>query len=116
MKTKQTKVEGKCYIWANPKTKWEIEQDLKELGEGNEDKLIPFAYSLSSNKSSYHDSAVRVHEFDVVGTVPPGIDLVAAAIKTLRTKVDDARKEFEIREADLETQIRSLALITYQPE
>lgn len=116
MKTEKTRVEGICYIWAYPKTEWEITQDIKDAGEGNQASVLPFKYAIRTGSTDYRDSAVRVCEFSVVGTVPDGIDLVQKAIVTLKTKIDDARKELAVREADLQKQINALALITYQPE
>lgn len=115
MKTEKTKVEGTCYIWAMPKSDWQIQQDLKEV-DNDMAKVMPFQYKITTGSTNYNDDAVLVGEFDVVGTVPEGVDLVKAAVETLRDKIAEAKKEYEKTVADLEEKIKNLALIEYQPE
>jgi len=113
MQTKRTKVEGTCYIWALPKSDWQIEQDIEEHGVEN---VIPFRYVITANSAHYQTGAVKVHEFDVLGTVPEGVDLIKAAVKTMREEIAEIQKEAAKKVADLEEQIKHLALITYQPD
>ena len=113
MKTAKTNVEGKCYIWAIPKTDWEIKQDLEKMERS---KVVPFRYIIKSSSSDYRDEAVMVHEFDVLGTVPEGVDLITAAVKTLREEIIRVRKEADDRIGELEVKIKNLALIEYRPE
>lgn len=115
MKTEKTKVEGTMYIWAYPKTEWELSQELKEAGEGMEHTVLPFKYRITSSDTNYSQGTVLVADFEVVGTVPEGVDLVKAAIKTLRAEIEEARKEYEKKKVELEEQIGKLALIEYQP-
>jgi len=115
MKTRKTSVEGTAYIWAYPNTDWEIEQDLKEAGD-NKLTVEPFKYQITSNASNWRDESVLVHEFPVVGNVPEGIDLVKAAVKTLRAEIEEVQAEAAKKVSALEEKIKNLALIEYQPD
>lgn len=115
MKTKRTTVEGVNYIWAYPKTNWEIEQDLQEV-DGDMTKVVPFNYQITSNSANWRDDSVLVHEFPVVGNVPAGIDLVKAAVKTLQAEIAQVQAEAEAKVAELNEKIKNLALIEYRPD
>jgi len=114
MKTEKTTVSGKCYIWALPMTDYQVKLALEEV-DGDMEKVTPFKYEITASCSNWHDGAVRVCEFDVVGTVPEGIDLVKQAVETLRDEIIKVRKDADDKIADLEEQIKNLALIEYKP-
>lgn len=113
MKTKRTKVEGTCYIWALPKTDWETQQEIDKVGIEN---VVPFNYKITAHSTHYAIGAVKICEFDVIGTVPEGVDLIQAAVKTLREEIDEVQKEAKQKVDELNERIRKLAMITYQPE
>ena len=115
MKTVKTPVDGVCYIWAIPMSEWELKSALEEAG-GIMKRVTPFKYIITTNNSHYANNAVRVCEFNVMGMVPGGIDLVKKAVETLRDEILRVRKEADDAIVELEVQIRNLALITYQPE
>ena len=115
MKTAKTNVEGTCYIWAYPKTDYEISTELDAVA-GDMTKVIPFKYVITSNSANWRDDAVLVHEFPVTGMVPAGVDLVKAAVETLRTEIQRVQKEAADKVLELEEKIKNLALIEYQPE
>ena len=115
MKTKQTRVEGTAYIFAVPKTEYTLKRELDEVN-GDASKVMPFEYEIRSFNSHFRDDAVLVHEFSIVGTVPEGIDLVVAAVETLRAEIVKVRTEADKRVAEIEKKIRNLALLTYQHE
>lgn len=113
MKTKKTNVEGTCYVWAVPKTDYQISQEIAEVGREN---VIPFKYSITSSETNWREEAVLVHEFPVTGVVPEGVDLVKAAVETLREEIIRVQKEAEAKVAELQEKINNLALIEYKPE
>ncbi len=115
MKTEKTNVEGTCYIWALPKSDWEIEQDLKEAAN-DMTKVIPFKYRITASDINYTSGAVKVCDFPVTGQVPEGIDLVTAAVQTLREKIIEIRRERDKEIAEIEEQIKALALIEFLPD
>ncbi len=114
MRTIETVVSSKAYIWAVPKPEYLLKKELKEA-EGDATKIIPFEYEITSSETHWRDSAVRVHEFDVAGVVPSGIDLVMKAVETLRDKILKVQAVADKEIVKLEEQIKNLALIEYQP-
>jgi hypothetical protein len=115
MKTKSTIVEGTNYIWAFPKTDWEIGQELKDV-DGDMTKIVPFKYQITASDCNWRDDSVLVHEFTTVGVVPAGIDLVKAAVKTLRAEIEQVQADAAKKVSELEEKIKTLALIEYQPD
>ena len=99
-----TPVKGKVAIWAIPKTDAPADEEA-------------FHYQLfSQGYSPWQDGAVKVHEEEITIVVPEGINLVEAAVKTLRAAQDRIRAESVEQIEQLESRIKELALITYQPE
>ena len=115
MKTTECKVEGKAYIWAVPKGDWQLKQEVKD-NEGSMIGICPFRYETTDSDSDWRSTAVLVSEFDIVGTVPSGIDLVMKAVATLRDKIVTIQAEADKEVAKIEEQIRNLALLEYKPE
>lgn len=115
MKTVKTKVEGTGYIWAIPKSDYEIRNELADV-DGDASKVVPFTYIIKSHDSDYRDGAVMVHEFDIVAQVPEGVDLIKAAVATMRDEIVKLQSETKKKVDELEKKIRDLALIEYQPE
>lgn len=107
MKTEKTKVEGSMYVFATTKPDWEL--DNLEPGD------LPFYYEIKSY--DYGDErSVRIHEQNVIVTIPSGIDVTLACIDNLKEQIEVVRKEAEEKVENLEKRIRALALIEYQPE
>ena len=106
MRTEVTIVRGTAYVFATPKTEYEI-QNLEE-GE------LPFRYEIKSYDYCNEDS-VRVCEFPITGTVPAGIDLTMMAIEGFREQIVEVQKVADQKIEMLEEKIKALLLITYQP-
>lgn len=115
MKTTEEVVKSKAYIWAVPKGEWTLKQEV-EANDGNMAGISPFTYVITSSSSDYRDTTVLVHEFDIAGVVPAGIDLVLKAVETLRDKITAIVAEADKEVAKLEDQIKNLALIEYKPQ
>ena len=115
MKTQLTKVDGKAYIWAVPKGEYTLGQEIRENGDSMVG-ICPFKYDVTCNESDWRSDSVLVAEFDIVGTVPAGIDLVLKAVETLRNQIVTIQAEAEKEVAKIEEKIRKLALIEYKPE
>ena len=114
MKTTNEVVKGIAYIWAVPKTEWALKREV-ELNDGVMDGICPFTYDITDSKSDWRNNTVLVHEFDIAGVVPAGIDLVLKAVETLRDKIVEIQAEADKKVAELEEQIKNLALIEFQP-
>ena len=106
MKTETTLVTGTVYVFATPKTEYEIAN--LEAGE------LPFKYEIKSYDYCDEDS-VRVCEFPITGTVPAGIDLTMMAIEGFREQIVEVQKIADQKIERLEEKIKALLLITYQP-
>ena len=113
MKTTNEVVKGKAYIWAVPKSEWTLKQEVEE-NEGVMDGICPFQYDITDSKSDWRNNTVLVHEFDIAGVVPAGIDLVLKAVETLRDKICEIQATADKEVAKLEAQIKNLALIEYK--
>lgn len=107
MKTEETVVTGNMYVFAVPKTEYEIGR--LESGE------LPFRYTLKSYDYEGGDS-VRVCEFPVTGIVPAGIDITMKAIEGFREQIIEVQKDADRQIEVLEDKIKALLLITYQPD
>ncbi len=107
MKTEETVVKGTMYVFATPKTPYEIEK--LEQGE------LPYTYQLKSYDYTDEDS-VRICEFPVTSTVPAGIDITMMAIEGFRERIVEVQKEADRKIERYEDKIKALLLITYQPE
>lgn len=107
MKTELTTVNGTMYVYAIPKTEYEIEK--------LDDNELPFSYVLRSFDFHSDDDAVRVCEFPCTGVVPAGIDLVMQAITGMKERQLEIQKEADRKISRLETRIKALALIEYKP-
>ena len=114
MKTERTNVGGTCYIWAVPKSDYQLQQEVKD--EGDAVKVIPFKYVIRTSSTHWQTDAVLVHEFPVTGTVPEGVDLIKAAVQTMHDEIIRIRKEADKSIAELEERISKLALLEYTPE
>ena len=115
MKTTNEVVKSTAYIWAVPKSEWLLKKEVEE-NDGIIEGICPFRYEITDDNSDYRSSAVLVHEFDIAGVVPAGIDLVLKAVETLRGKIAEIQAEADKEVAELEKQIKNLALIEYKPQ
>lgn len=115
MYTVETKVWADAAIWAIPKTV----EALKYENRVNPDGTVsePFMYKIYVGYSTpYESGAVKVHDFEVVATVPAGINLVEKAVETMRKEIDTIRAESYNAVTKLEKRIQDLMYITHQPE
>lgn len=105
MFTKNESVTGDISIWAVPRQSWESED------------APPFHYSLySSGRYPYQEGSVKVTTVSVTLQVPAGINLLQAAIETLEEAKDQAHKTYLEKVNHIDKQIKSLQMLTYQPE
>jgi len=114
MKTTTEVVKGKAYIWAIPKGEYVLKKEVEE-NDGVLEGISPFTYLITNSSSDWRDNTVLVHEFDIAGVVPSGIDLVLKAVETLRDKIAVIVAEADKEVKALEDQIKNLALIEYKP-
>jgi len=115
MYTVETKVWADAAIWAIPKTV----EALKYENRVNPDGTIsePFIYKIYAGYNTPYDSgAVKVHEFEVVATVPAGINLMEKAVETMRREIDSIRAESYNEVTKLEKRIQDLMYITNHSE
>lgn len=115
MKTMREQVDGKCYVWAFPKTDWELQQEI-DARDGNMAGIMPFKYEITTSSSNWRDDSVLVCDFAVSTWVPEGVDLVKAAISTLRDEISRVQEEADKKIAELQEKINNLALIEFKPE
>ena len=114
MKTVQCEVRSTAYIWAVPKNEYTLKREVEE-NDGSMLGVCPFQYEITDSETNWRSTAVRVADFGIVGTVPPGIDLVLKAVETLRDKIVTIQAEADKEIAQVEEQIRNLALLEYKP-
>jgi hypothetical protein len=115
MKTKREVIQGNMYIWAKPKTEWQLERELEEV-DGDMTRIDPFTLFIDSIENHWMDTYVRVAgPIPVSATVPEGVDLVTRAVETLRDKAIEIQKEADEKINAIEERIKSLALLTHQP-
>lgn len=98
-------VTGEISIWAIPNKEFDPKDETS----------VPFFYELKEGMHHWRDEAIRVDTRDLTLSVPPGINLVRMAIKTLNAKKDKAREEYMETCARMDDLISQLTLITYQP-
>lgn len=115
MKTRREEVTGTCFVWAYPKTEWELSREVEANG-GLYDGIMPFKYEITATSSNWRDDSVLVHEFSVACHVPAGIDLVQAAVDTLRAEITRVYAEADKKAEELQKKIDQLALIEFKPE
>lgn len=107
MKTEKTTLNRDVYIFAEAKSKYQIEN--LEPGE------LPFEYKVKSY--DYGDeSCVRIMELPIVVQIPEGIDITLECVKNLQEKIEAVRKQAASDIKDLEERIKALTLIEYQPQ
>ena len=105
--TVEQQVQGVVYIWAVPD--WDY-VDGERVYNGKWD------YQLSTSSKIYTTGAVRIYARDVSLTMPGGVDLVTAAVETLQSEKEAARKEWLDREHAIDMSIQRLLQLTHQPE
>jgi hypothetical protein len=106
MKTKREAVSGTVHIYARPRSKHEINQS---------DDNLPFELELDSSSHRWNDS-IKIDSQEVILMSPDGIDLVAAALATLKERKVKKKEEFEADIAEIETRERELLQLQYQPD
>lgn len=107
MKTKQEAYRTTVYVYAQAKSKYQI--DKLKPGE------LPWEYRVKD--FDYGDeSSVRIMEHEILVPIPADIDVTTKCIENLKEKIDAVKKQAEEDIADLNERIRNLALIEYRPE
>lgn len=107
MKTKQETLRTTVFVYAQAKSKYEIE-NLKP------DEL-PWEYRVKD--FDYGDeSSVRIMEHEILIPIPDGIDITSQCIMNLKEKIVAVEKQAKADIKDLNDRIRNLALIEYKPD
>lgn len=107
MKTKQENLRTTVYVYAQAKSKYQIEQ--MKPGE------LPWEYRVKD--FDYGDeSSVRIMEHEILIPIPADIDVTTKCIENLKEKINAVQKQAEEDIQDLNDRIRNLALIEYRPE
>lgn len=107
MKTTQETIRTTVYVYAQPKTKYQLEN----LAEGE----LPFTYHVKDY--DYGDeTSVRIMEHEILLPIPAGIDITAQCILNLKEKINAVKKQAEDDVADLNQRIRDLSLLEYKPD
>lgn len=101
MFTKKEPVTGSVYIWAIPSSQWARE---------NDPTTPPFRYELHTG-NPWQNGAVRVSEHEVTLIVPPGVNLLAAAVETLEARKKEAMDTYARTVKELDDQIRGLLML-----
>lgn len=107
MKSTPATIKAKVYVFAEPKTKYQLENL-----EANE---LAYRYVVKSYDFGNEDS-VRLSEHEIEIAVPGGIDITSACIQNLKERIDAITKDAEKDIKDLEQRIRDLVLIEYRPD
>ena len=110
IKTKNERITGNVQVWAIPKTRWENERDLEEGLPP-----FPFNYEIRTDRS-WSEGAVCIHTQDIVVELPGGLDLLSAALKTLRDAKREILAEAERKCCEIDEKIQKLALLEYNPD
>jgi len=107
MKTIRENLQATVYVFAKPKTEWELSRS-----EPNE---LPWKYEVKAY--DYGDeSCVRIMEHEILVPIPAGIDVTTECIANLKEKINAIEKQAKADIDDLHERIRALALIEYKPE
>ena len=104
--TETTTIIQEVSIWAFPKRDY-INSEWQYTGE--------WEYKVQTDRP-YVTGAVEVDKQEICLTVPSGINLTLAAIKTLETAIVDELKSSRERIKSLEDMIQNLKLLTYDGE
>ena len=100
--TKEEEVTGSAYIWAIPNR--------------NPDEHGPGAFYYRVMHNPWETGAIKVHTFEVKGTVPAGINLIEAALQTIEDKKNEIQARAFREVQDLEKEKEKLLKLTYRPE
>lgn len=96
MFTKAELITGTIEIWARPRKFYDTEGDS------------PFIYEL---RRPYEDGEVKVATHEVSLAVPAGVNLVEAALETLKAKKTEIQAKADDEMAKVDKQIQSLRLL-----
>lgn len=102
MLTTKEPVTGTVYVWAIPRSKYDL--------ESNPD-ATPFRYEICTN-TPWQNGAVRVSEHEVTLTVPAGVNLLAAALETLELKKKEAFDSYARQVRQIDEQIAGLLMLS----
>lgn len=103
--TKAVNVTGEVSVWVIPKKQW-VDGEYKYTGE--------WEYQLRTDRV-YDRGAVKVKTTTIDVVCEGGIDLVHRAVKTLEEAIVEEKAEHYKKINDLQAQINSLLMLTYQP-
>lgn len=102
--TKNQRISGPVNIWAIPKREWELAEE--------DDDGFPFRYEIRTN-NPWVEGAVKIHETEITVELPGGLDLLSAALKTLRDTKQEILAEAERRCCEIDEKINKLTLLEY---
>ena len=111
LRTESQQVTGLISVWAVPKARWELEDEL----EAGNLHPFPFRFILSTSHV-WTDGAVELTQKEVSIYLPEGIDLLQAAMDTLRRAKSQILAEAEKKCQEIDEQMQHLMMITYQPQ
>jgi hypothetical protein len=104
MKTNRETIKTKVYIYAEPKSKYQIEN----LQEGEA------LWTYRVKDYDYGDeTSVRIMSKEIIVDVPDGIDITTRCISNLQEKIIAVQKQANKDVEDLRDRISKLALIEY---
>jgi len=104
--TEETTCKGEVSVFARPNRNYDPETP----------ESPSFTYELKEGRHHWDRKAVLVVTHEVELGVPAGVNLVAAAVATLRESIEEKKRELAKEISELEDEISKLALITYEPE
>ena len=111
IKTKDSTIYGTVNVWAIPKPSYVIEVARNTQEEG----FSPFDYEIRTD-TCWQNGAVKLFEKEISLKLPAGIDLLHAALTTLKDQKKEILVEAEERCSLIDKQIQELALLEYVPE
>ena len=109
--TESQQVTGLVSVWAVPKARWQIEEEVED---GNP-RPFPFRFILSTSRV-WEEGAVELTQKEISIYLPDGIDLLQAAMDTLRRAKSQILAEAEKKCQEIDEQMQRLMMITYQPQ
>lgn len=110
LKTNSHSVTGTVGIWAIPKSRWELDT---EINEGTS-QPFPFRFEIATN-TVWTDGAIKLTDREVTWPIPDGIDLLHAALTTLKARRQEILAEAEKKCQEIEEQMQKLQLLSYSP-
>ena len=110
MKTHNIRWKQDLDVWATPMSAHRAAKLHEE-----DPTALPFDFEVRVG-SPWRTGAVRLHTFlDMPWVLPDGLDLLTAAIRTLREEQKTTLEEADKKVAELEEQIKIMLRLTHDP-